>query len=57
MGDEAYLILKTRKELYGSVKGRIEALHSYKVPCVLSIDIAEGNPAFLNWICAQTKQG
>jgi periplasmic divalent cation tolerance protein len=52
---EAVLILKTRAELVGALTDRIRELHSYECPCVVSLPIAAGNPAFLAWIGAQTR--
>jgi periplasmic divalent cation tolerance protein len=52
--DEVYLILKTRKELFEVAKARIESIHSYSVPCILSLPIENGNSPFLRWIDTQT---
>ena len=52
---EAVLLAKTRRELVESVIDRVKQLHSYECPCVVSWDIAQGNPAFLSWIEQQTK--
>lgn len=51
---EAVLIAKTRVELVASVVARVKALHSYAVPCVVSLPIEQGNPDFLRWIEAET---
>lgn len=52
---EAVLIAKTRADLMEQVIARVKALHSYTVPCVVSLAIAEGNPDFLAWIEAETS--
>ena len=52
---EAVLIAKTRAELVEHVIARVKALHSYTVPCVVSLAIERGNPDFLNWIEAETS--
>jgi len=54
---EAVLIAKTRAELVEAVIARVKALHSYTVPCVVSLAIEAGNPAFLEWIGEETKPG
>lgn len=52
---ECLLIAKTRGELVDRVIARILALHSYDCPCVVSLPIAGGNPAFLAWISRETS--
>jgi periplasmic divalent cation tolerance protein len=51
---EAVLIAKTRADLVERAIARIRDLHSYTVPCVVSLPIESGNPAFLQWIDAET---
>ena len=51
---EAVLILKTRAELVGLLTARLRELHSYDCPCVVALPIAGGNPAYLEWIAAET---
>ncbi|MDO8606201.1 MAG: divalent-cation tolerance protein CutA [Phaeospirillum sp.] len=51
---EAVMICKTRRELVGQVVARVGELHSYACPCVVALPIAAGNPAFLDWITAET---
>lgn len=52
---EAVLIAKTRAELVERVIARVKALHSYSVPCVVSLPIEQGNPDFLAWIAAEAR--
>lgn len=54
-GDEAVLVLKTTAALVDRVVARVKALHSYDCPCVVAIPITAGNPAFLDWIEAETQ--
>ena len=56
-GSEVALIAKTRSELVGKVVELVTTRHSYDCPCVVAIPIAEGNPAFLDWIAAETEAG
>ena len=51
---EVVLIAKTRTELVPRLVERVRALHSYDVPCVVTLPISDGNPAFLEWIGAET---
>ncbi len=51
---EVALIAKTRADLVDRVIARVKAMHSYTVPCVVSLAIEQGNPDFLSWIAAET---
>ena len=53
-GEEASLILKTRVDLVDRVVEKVKEMHSYDCPCVVSLAINGGNPAFLDWIDAET---
>lgn len=52
-GKEWVLIAKTTKEGFSRLQDRVMALHSYDCPCVVSLAITDGNPAFLDWIGSQ----
>ncbi len=52
---EAALIAKTRTDLVDRLVERVKALHSYDCPCVVALPIEAGNPAFLDWIEAETR--
>ncbi len=52
---EAALIAKTRTDLVDRLVERVKALHSYDCPCVVAVPIEAGNPAFLDWIEAETR--
>lgn len=47
---EYQMIIKTKKEFFEKIKENIELSHSYKVPEIISINIADGNSSYLNWI-------
>jgi len=51
---EAVLILKTRASLVEALTARVRALHSYTVPCVVALPILGGNPAYMDWLRAET---
>jgi periplasmic divalent cation tolerance protein len=51
---ETVLIMKTRRDLADPVKDKVLELHDYACPCVVVVPIADGNPAFLDWIAQQT---
>ena len=51
---EILLLAKTRARLGAAVIRRVKALHSYTVPCVVTIPVRTGNPDFLHWIEQET---
>jgi periplasmic divalent cation tolerance protein len=48
--EEVAMILKTRRDMTARVTERIRTLHSYDLPCVISLPIEGGNPDFLAWL-------
>ena len=52
---EVALVLKTRRAKTDAVIARVRELHSYDCPCVVALDIAAGNPPFLEWIVSETR--
>ena len=53
--DEAVVVLRTRSELVEALTARARALHSYQCPCVVALPIEAGNPAYLDWLGAETQ--
>jgi periplasmic divalent cation tolerance protein len=53
---EAVLIAKTRADLVPALTGRVRALHSYTVPCVVALPLVDGNPAYLAWLETETER-
>ena len=51
---EVVVIAKTRRDLVDKVMARIQALHSYDMPCAVAYDIAAGLPGYLAWIDQET---
>lgn len=47
---ECVLIAKTEAELVEPLIAMVKALHSYSVPCVLSLAVDKGNPDYLKWL-------
>ena len=52
---EARVALHTRLSLVPSIVDRADREHPYDVPCVIALPIAAGNPAYLDWIVAETR--
>lgn len=55
---ECILIVKTHYSRVNKVTRRIKEMHSYEVPCVISLTITEdeGNEEYLDWIEVNSKQ-
>ena len=53
---ETILIAKTRASLVDQLIERVRELHTYDCPCIVSRSIDRGNPAFLDWIDAETTR-
>ena len=49
------LIIKTKKNLVEKVIKRVKGLHSYEVPCIISLPVEKGYKKFLEWIDESTK--
>jgi periplasmic divalent cation tolerance protein len=47
---EQLLVIKTRVADYPTVEKRIRELHSYELPEVIAVPIANGLPAYLAWL-------
>ena len=52
---EALMMIKTRKELFPKINRAIHELHSYNVPEVVAIPIAEADETYLKWIAHETR--
>jgi periplasmic divalent cation tolerance protein len=54
-GEEVVMIIKTRSALAESVRATVKALHPYTVPAILVLPIKGGEPAYLDWLMAETE--
>jgi periplasmic divalent cation tolerance protein len=52
--DEHLLLIKTRRERFGELEGRVRALHSYAVPEILALDVVAGSAPYVDWLLANT---
>lgn len=52
---EVILIAKTQKKIVNKVVNEIKKIHSYNVPCVVTLPIKGGNKDFLKWLKKETK--
>lgn len=53
--EEVVLLLKTTEALEEVLIQALTDSHSYDCPCVVSLPIESGNPAFLQWIEDETQ--
>ena len=51
---EVVLIAKTTEGRVAALTEAVCRLHSYDCPCVVSLPATGGNPAFLEWVAAET---
>ena len=52
---EVPLLIKTTAGRYGELEAAIHALHPYDVPEIIALPIAQGLPAYLDWLAAETR--
>jgi len=48
--NETILIAKTTKERVSDLIEKVNSLHTYDCPCIVSLPVSDGNPAFLKWV-------
>ena len=52
---EVILIAKTVNGHLAALIEKVKSMHSYDCPCIVSIPVEDGNPAFLKWIAGEVK--
>jgi periplasmic divalent cation tolerance protein len=52
---EVLCIMKTRSNLFESLRDRVRELHSYEVEEIIALPIMAGNPEYLDWIKENTQ--
>jgi periplasmic divalent cation tolerance protein len=53
---EARVALHTRRSLVPEIVARADERHPYDVPCVIALPLVGGNPAYLAWLAAETRE-
>jgi periplasmic divalent cation tolerance protein len=53
---EVLCIMKTRSNLFESLRDRVRELHSYEVAEIIALPILAGNLPYLDWIKDNTKK-
>ena len=51
---EVLCLMKTRLDLFSTLRDRIAALHPYQVPEIIALPLAAGNAPYLDWIRQST---
>jgi periplasmic divalent cation tolerance protein len=54
-GEEVVMIIKTRASLYERVRAAVKEMHSYTTPAILVLPIESVDPAYLDWLMAETE--
>ncbi|HEY0699463.1 MAG TPA: divalent-cation tolerance protein CutA [Micromonospora sp.] len=53
---EARVALHTRRGLVPEIVEFVRREHPYDVPCVISLPVGDGNPAYLKWVVEETRE-
>jgi periplasmic divalent cation tolerance protein len=53
---EVVLIAKTTAARAAELVAKVKSLHSYTVPCIVSLPVEDGYPPFLDWIAASVAK-
>lgn len=53
--NEHVLIAKTRPECYSSLAELVKSVHSYEVPAIIRLPVAEADTQYLAWISAESR--
>jgi periplasmic divalent cation tolerance protein len=54
--EEVVLIFKTRASLAESVRAAVKEAHPYTTPAIVVLPVDGGDPDYLAWIMAETKE-
>ena len=51
---EWLVIIKSRRDLFASLRDVLIQMHTYEVPEVIAVPIVDGSPAYLAWLDRET---
>lgn len=54
---EVLILVKTTRQRFANLRERLLALHPYELPELIAVEIADGLPAYLDWIAAESTAG
>jgi periplasmic divalent cation tolerance protein len=52
---EAFMVVKTQRNLFAPISAKVKELHSYTVPEIIALPIVEGSADYLNWLKESTS--
>ena len=55
-GNEALMIIKTKRKLFEKVVSKVKLLHSYKTPEIIALPMVAGSWDYLKWIDETVKK-
>jgi len=53
---EVAMIAKTTAARIPELIAKVKSLHSYSLPCIVSLAVEDGHPPFLEWIAASVEK-
>ena len=53
---EVVMIAKTTAARTAELIAKVKSLHSYSVPCIVSLAVEDGHPPFLDWIAQSVER-
>jgi periplasmic divalent cation tolerance protein len=53
---EVVMIAKTTAGRVAELIAKVKSLHSYTVPCIVSLPVEQGFPPFLEWVAESVKK-
>jgi periplasmic divalent cation tolerance protein len=48
--EECLLLMKSKEDLFGRLTEVVKTIHGYEVPEILSLKVADGSKAYLDWL-------
>ncbi len=54
---EFLLVIKTARKRFAAVQAEVRRLHSYEVPEIIALPIADGSRDYLSWIAESVSDG
>jgi len=52
---EVLMIAKTQRKLFGALAAKTRELHSYDIPEIIALPLAEGSKDYLKWLRESTE--
>jgi periplasmic divalent cation tolerance protein len=53
--NEVLLLIKTSRKRFSAVSTLVKKLHSYEVPEIIALNIADGSREYLDWITSNVR--